>query len=107
MYFFEVPLGGYTDYGIVLTWMRTTTWLNPSSSLTNLNLAFYNANGTSVGSLIVSGYDNSRDTSVSGEFGNVEMVAFSYLAPGDYAIRVTSTSWPEQITASPGAAPHR
>jgi hypothetical protein len=95
-YFFEVPLGGYTDYGIVLTWMRTTgaspTWLNPSSTLNDLDLTFYNANGTSVGSLIVSGYDNSRDPSVSGDVNNVEMVAFSYLAPGDYAIRVTSAA---------------
>lgn len=95
-YFFEVPQAGYTDYGIVLTWMRVTsaspTWLNPSSTLSDLDLTFYNASGTSVGTLILSGYDNSRDTSVSGDVNNVEMIALPSLAPGDYAIRVTSAS---------------
>jgi len=94
-YFFEVPLGGYTDYGIVLTWMRTTNspliWSN-TSNLADLDLTFYNANGTSVGSLIVSGYDNNRDPNVFGDVNNVEMLAFSYLAPGDYAIKVTSAA---------------
>jgi hypothetical protein len=95
-YFFEVPQGGYTDYGIVLTWMRATsaspTWLNPSSTLADLDLTFYNATGTSTGTLILSGYDNTRDTIASGDVNNVEMIALSSLAPGEYAIRVTSAS---------------
>lgn len=97
-YYFQIPEGGMYDYGIVLTWMRVVqasggiNWNSPTSTLANLGLSFYHASGTTLGSLIASGYDDSRDLSASGDVSNVEMLAFSFLAAGDYAIQITSSS---------------
>ena len=91
-YFFIIPAGApSTPFCAALTWHRIVTdtingnslWGNLSSTLANLNISLYQASGFSVGSLI-----STSNSSVD----NVELIYQAALAPGNYAIRVSSQS---------------
>ncbi|MCE5278135.1 MAG: PEP-CTERM sorting domain-containing protein [Planctomycetaceae bacterium] len=88
-YFFEVADGtSMSDLSVILTWNRTITdtlngpsWGSPASSLANLDLWLYAADGFALGSLL--------DSSVS-TLDNVEHIYQTDLAAGRYAIAVNS-----------------
>ncbi len=89
LYFFDMPAGASTmSLSAVLTWNRTIAddiagplWGNPTSSLANLTLKLYAASGFTTGALV--------DTSASA-VDNVEHIWQPALAPGRYALEVTS-----------------
>ncbi len=86
-YYFNIPTGAAsTPFSAALTWHRVVadgiggpTWGNPTSSLANLSLHLYNANGFTLGSQIA-GSDSAVD--------NVELIYQAALAPGSYALVV-------------------
>jgi hypothetical protein len=90
LYFFDVPAGNTaSDFSVLLTWNRVvadgnplpTQWSSPTSSLANLTLKLYAATGFAVGSLV----DSSEST-----VDNIEHIYRPLLAPGRYALEVTS-----------------
>ncbi|MCE5326621.1 MAG: hypothetical protein LLG01_09410 [Planctomycetaceae bacterium] len=90
-YFFDVAAGtALSDLSIILTWNRViadtingSSWGDPSSTLANLNLWLYSADGYSLGSLL----DSSQST-----VDNVEHIYETNLAAGRYAIAVNSNT---------------
>ncbi len=83
LYFFDLPAGGPSSLSAILTWNRVIggTFPNPTSSLANLTLNLYAASGFTLGTLV----DSSAST-----VDNVEHVWQTSLAPGRYAMEVTS-----------------
>ena len=89
LYFFDIPAGASTmSLSAILTWNRTITdniagpsWGNLTSGLANLTLKLYAASGFTTGALV--------DTSASA-VDNVEHIWQPALAPGRYALEVTS-----------------
>lgn len=83
LYFFDVAAGGTSSFSVLLTWNRVISGFfpAPSSSLANLTLKLYQASGFSVGALV----DSSMST-----VDNLEHIWQPTLAPGRYAIEVTS-----------------
>ncbi len=89
-YHFRVASGApSTPFSAALTWHRVVTenllfgWGNLSSSLANLRLKLYQADGTNLTTLLAT-----SDSSVD----NVELIHQPSLVPGDYALRVESSS---------------
>ncbi len=88
LYFFDIPAGeSNTRLSAVLTWNRIVadtltgpSWGNPSSSLADLTLRIYTANGFATGALV--------DESVSA-VDNIEHLYEAALAPGRYALEVS------------------
>jgi len=106
-YEFSVANGTtWDDLSIILTWDMQITDTNASAGiftaselLGDLNLDFFNANGSSLGNLI----DSSLATG-----GNIEHLYFTSLAEGNYRLRVSSNltrdfaiAWRGNITAIP------
>ena len=87
LYFFDIPAADTTSrLSVVLTWNRIVAdtiagsgWGNPSSSLADLTLRLYTANGFTTGALV--------DQSVSA-VDNIEHLYEPTLAPGRYALEV-------------------
>jgi hypothetical protein len=89
-YHFRIASGApSTPFSAALTWHRAVTdnlffgWGNLSSSLANLRLKLYQTDGTNLTTLLAT-----SDSSVD----NVELIHQPSLAPGDYALRVESSS---------------
>jgi len=89
-YYFGIASGApATPFSAALTWHRVVTnniffgWGNLSSSLANLRLKLYQTDGTNLTTLLAT-----SDSSVD----NVELIHQPSLAPGDYALRVESSS---------------
>ncbi len=88
-YFFDVPTGtASARFSAALTWHRAITtspnfWFNVSATLANLDLKLFNATDTTVGTQL--------DASVS-TVDNVEHIYEATLAPGRYALQVSSAS---------------
>lgn len=89
-YFFDIAAGDTASaFSVVLTWNRAiadglphpVNWGSPTSSLANLTLKLYNATGFTVGSLV----DSSESV-----VDNAEHIFAPMLAPGRYALEVTS-----------------
>lgn len=99
IYYFNIPAGApSTPFSAALTWHRVVTdnisgnsWGNLSSSLTNLSLRLYNANGFNLGSEI---------TRSNSSVDNVELIYQPALAPGNYALVVAN---PASSTTTPYA----
>ena len=89
-YYFRIASGApSTPFSAALTWHRVVTenlligWGNLSSSLANLRLKLYQTDGTNLTTLLAT-----SDSSVD----NVELIHQPSLVPGDYALRVESSS---------------
>ncbi|MEO5714057.1 MAG: S8 family serine peptidase [Luteolibacter sp.] len=90
-YYFTIPAGAASPpFCAALTWHRVITdgrsgsnWGNLTTSIANLNLRLYQANGFSPGSAV----SDSLST-----VDNVELVYQSALAPGNYALVVENAS---------------
>ena len=85
-YYFKIPAGApSTPFSAALTWHRIVSgsWSNPTSTLRNLSLRLYQASGFTLGSQI---------TASTSAVDNVELIYQSALPPGDYALRVESSS---------------
>ena len=90
-YFFTLAPGApSTPFSAALTWHRIVTdgmggpsWGNPTSTLANLNLRLYHANGFTLGSLVAESLS---------AVDNVELVYQSALPPGTYAMVVQNAS---------------
>jgi hypothetical protein len=87
-YFFDVAAGNTASgFSAALTWNRVIAdgpgfgWGNPTSTLANLTLKLHTATGFTVGTLV----DSSAST-----VDNVEHIYAPALAPGRYALEVTS-----------------
>ena len=87
-YFFDIPAGNTAPrLSVLLTWNRVIAdgpgvgWGNPTSDLADLSLRLHTATGFTVGTLV--------DASLS-TVDNVEHIYRPTLAPGRYAIEVTS-----------------
>jgi hypothetical protein len=86
-YYFNIPAGApSTPFCAALTWHRIVSgsWgLNISSTLRNLSLRLYQANGFTLGSQIAAS---------TSAVDNVELIYQPALPPGDYALRVENAS---------------
>lgn len=97
-YFLTIPAGAPTPFCAALTWHRVintkinwlSQWSITGTSLANLDLRLYHADGFSKGDLI--------EASLS-TVDNVEMIYQPTLAPGTYLLEVTNNS----TTATPFA----
>jgi len=95
LYFFEVT--DQHELSAILTWNRVITdgysspsWGNPQSSLANLDLKLYSADGFVLGDLV--------DQSIS-SIDNVEHIYSTYLAAGRYAFEIAGVSGVEYSLA--------
>lgn len=87
-YLFDVPAGSVQSrFSAALTWHRAVTttqaMAGTGGTLANLDLTLYNATGTTIGTQV--------DASLS-TVDNVEHIYLPTLAPGRYALRVSSSS---------------
>ena len=83
-YYFRIASGApSTPFSAALTWHRAVNNLVWNSSLANLRLKLYQTDGTNLTTLLAT-----SDSSVD----NVELIHQPSLAPGDYALRVESSS---------------
>ncbi|MEO6054321.1 MAG: PEP-CTERM sorting domain-containing protein [Chthoniobacterales bacterium] len=84
-YFFH--LSTVSDFSAVLAWDITVTanftWTSIGLSIADMDMFLYNASGFTVGSLI--------DQSISSD-DNVELLWEEGLGPGDYALKITTSS---------------
>ena len=86
-YFFNIPPGASsTPFGAALTWHRSITQSrlnNWNATLANLNLRLHQASGFTLGPLVAESLST---------VDNVELVARTTLAPGNYALVVDNLS---------------
>ena len=83
-YYFRIASGApSTPFSAALTWHRVVTNFFWNSSLANLRLKLYQTDGTNLTTLLAT-----SDSSVD----NVELIHQPSLVPGDYALRVESSS---------------
>jgi hypothetical protein len=86
VYFFDIATSDtVSNFSAVLTWNRVVAppWITPTSTLPNLFLKLYNASGFTLGSQV--------DSSVS-TIDNVQLLYQPNLAPGRYALEVSSAT---------------
>ncbi len=84
MYFFDIPAGNTaSDFSALITWNRSigSTWPSATSTLANLTLKLYAATGFTPGAMV-----DSSESAVD----NIEHIYRPSLAPGRYALEVTS-----------------
>lgn len=85
-YYFNLPGGASTTpFCAALTWHRLVNgnWSNPTSTLRDLSLRLYHANGFTLGSEIAAS---------TSAVDNVELIHQAALPAGDYALQVTSAA---------------